>query len=110
MIEEAQSIMKRRAANDLISPDGKVSVIIDRKDPLAAQGSLTVGSAQEAIAAVHKIKDAGMWGVKFYTSMTPAWVAPAAAEAHKLGLHVHGHVPAGMRPLDAGARVQATWP
>ena len=42
-----------------------------------------------------------MWGVKFYTSMTPAWIAPAAAEAHKLGLHVHGHVPAGMRPLDA---------
>jgi aryl-alcohol dehydrogenase-like predicted oxidoreductase len=55
----------------------------------------------EAIAAVHKIKDAGMWGVKFYTSMTPAWIAPAAAEAHKLGLHVHGHVPAGMRLLDA---------
>ena len=24
-----------------------------------------------------------------------------AAEAHKLGLHVHGHIPAGMRPLDA---------
>ena len=33
--------------------------------------------------------------------MNPAWIAPAAAEAHKLGLHVHGHVPAGMRPLDA---------
>src|SRR4029079_8582348 len=29
------------------------------------------------------------------------WIAPAAAEAHKLGLHVHGHIPAGMRPLDA---------
>jgi len=33
--------------------------------------------------------------------MTPAWISPAAAEAHKPGLHVHGHVPAGMRPLDA---------
>ena len=33
--------------------------------------------------------------------MKPEWIAPAAAEAHKLGLHVHGHVPAGMRPLDA---------
>jgi hypothetical protein len=101
LIEEAQSIYKRRAAGDLLAPDGKVSVIIDRKDPLAAQGSLTVSSAAEAIAAVDKIKAAGLWGVKFYTSMTPAWIAPAAAEAHKLGLHVHGHVPAGMRPLDA---------
>ena len=101
MIDEAHSIYRRRAAGDLLAPDGKISVIIDRKDPLAAQGALTVTSAAEAIAAVDKIKAAGLWGVKFYTSMNPAWIAPAAAEAHRLGLHVHGHVPAGMRPLDA---------
>ena len=100
-IEDALSIYKRRAAGDLLAPDGKISVIIDRKDPLAAQGALTVSSEAEAIAAVDKIKAAGLWGAKFYTSMNPAWIAPAAAEAHKLGLHVHGHVPAGMRPLDA---------
>lgn len=100
-IDEALSIYKRRAAGDLLAPDGKISVIIDRKDPLAAQGALTVTSAAEAVAAVDQIKAAGLWGVKFYTSMDPAWIAPAAAEAHKLGLHVHGHVPAGMRPLDA---------
>jgi imidazolonepropionase-like amidohydrolase len=39
--------------------------------------------------------------VKFYTSMDPAWIAPGAAEAKRLGLHVSGHVPAGMRPLEA---------
>ncbi|WP_084581354.1 amidohydrolase family protein [Sphingomonas azotifigens] len=100
-IEDAQSIFKRRAAGDLLAPDGKVSVIIDKKDPLAAQMALTVSSEAEAIAAVRKVKAAGMWGVKFYTSMDPAWIAPAAAEAHRLGMHVHGHVPAHMRPLDA---------
>lgn len=100
-IDDALSIYKRRAAGDLLAPDGKISVIIDRKDPLAAQGAITVSSVQEAIAAVDKIKAAGLWGAKFYTSMKPEWIAPAAAEAHKLGLHVHGHVPAGMRPLDA---------
>lgn len=100
-IVEAQSIIKRRAAGDLLAPDGKISVIIDRKNPLAAQGSLAVSSEKEAIEAVDKIKAAGLWGAKFYTSMTPAWIAPAAAEAHKLGLHVHGHIPAGMRPLEA---------
>src|SRR6185369_15029799 len=100
-IDDAHSIYKRRAAGDLLAPDGKISVIIDRKDPLAAQGALTVSSEAETIAAVDKIKAAGLWGVKFYTSMNPAWIAPGAAEAHKLGLHVHGHVPAGMRPLDA---------
>ena len=100
-IEDALSIYKRRNAGDLLAPDGKISVIIDRKDPLAAQGAITVSSVQEAIAAVDKIKAAGLWGAKFYTSMKPEWIAPAAAEAHRLGLHVHGHVPAGMRPLDA---------
>ena len=100
-IEDAQSIYKRRAAGDLLAPDGKISVIVDRKDPLAAQGAETVSSEAETIAAVDKIKAAGLWGVKFYTSMNPAWIAPGAAEAHKLGLHVHGHIPAGMRPLDA---------
>jgi imidazolonepropionase-like amidohydrolase len=100
-IDEALSIYKRRAAGDLLAPDGKISVIIDQKGPLAANGGLAVSSEAEAIAAVDKILAAGLWGVKFYTSMNPEWIAPAAAEAHRLGLHVHGHVPAGMRPLDA---------
>lgn len=101
MIDESLSIIRRRAAGDLLAPDGKVAVIIDRKDPLAAQGALTVSSADEAVAAVRKIKDAGLSGAKFYTSMNPAWIAPAAAEAHRLGLHVSGHIPAGMRPIEA---------
>jgi Amidohydrolase family len=101
MIDESLSLIKRRAAGELLAPDGKVAVIIDRKDPLAAQGARTVTSAEEAVAAVRQVKEAGLWGAKFYTSMTPAWIAPAAAEAHRLGLHVNGHVPAGMRPIEA---------
>lgn len=101
MIDESLSLFKRRAAGDLIAPNGKVAVIIDRKDPLAAQGALTVSSVEETIAAVRKVKESGLHGVKFYTSMTPAWIAPAAAEAKRLGLHVNGHIPAGMRPIEA---------
>lgn len=100
-IELAVSQRERRAAGTLLAPEGFTSPIIDQKGPLVAQGSLAVGSLEETIAAVHKIKDAGLTGVKFYTSMKPEWIAPAAAEAHKLGLHVHGHIPAGMRTLDA---------
>lgn len=61
-IERAQDISKRRAEGDLLAPEGWTSVIVDKKDPLAAQGSLTVSSADEAIAAVRKIKAAGLWG------------------------------------------------
>ncbi|QIK97221.1 amidohydrolase family protein [Sphingomonas sp. HDW15A] len=101
MIDRAGDVVARRNSGDLLMGEPFISAIIDRKDPLAAQGALTVSSEAEAIAAVRKIKEAGLWGAKFYTSMNPAWIAPAAAEAHKLGLHVHGHVPATMRPLEA---------
>jgi imidazolonepropionase-like amidohydrolase len=101
MIDRALSTTKRRASGDLLMGEPFVSVIIDRKDPLAAQGALTVTSEAETIEAVRKVKEAGLWGVKFYTSMNPAWIKPAADEAHKLGLHVHGHVPATMRPIEA---------
>ena len=40
--------------------------------------------------------DHGFWGVKIYNSMNPDFVKPIAAEAHRLGLHVSGHVPAFM--------------
>lgn len=101
MIDRANQITKGRAAGEVLVGEGWHQAIIDRKDPLAAQGALTVSSAAETVEAVRKIKTAGMWGVKFYTSMDPAWIAPGAAEAKRLGLHVNGHVPARMRPLDA---------
>jgi imidazolonepropionase-like amidohydrolase len=60
-----------------------------------------VSSEAETIAAVRKMHDAGLWGVKFYTSMNPKWIPAGAKEAHRLGMQVLGHVPATMRPLDA---------
>ncbi|KQZ71843.1 amidohydrolase [Sphingopyxis sp. Root214] len=101
--DRAVEATKRRADGSLLMGEPFISVIIDKKDPLAAQGAEVVSSAEEAIAAVRRVKDAGLWGVKFYTSMNPAWIAPAAAEAHRLGLHVHGHVPATMKPSEAVA-------
>jgi hypothetical protein len=100
-IEYAQSSVKRRKAGTLVAPEAFTSVIVDQKGPLVAQGSLSVGSLDETLAAVRKIKASGMTAVKFYTSMKPEWIPPAAKLAHELGLHVHGHIPAGMRTLDA---------
>ncbi|MCL6740811.1 amidohydrolase family protein [Sphingomonas sp. RB56-2] len=100
-IELAVSQRERRAKGLMVGPEQFNSVIIDQKGPLAAQGSLTVSSLEETLAAVRKIKAANLTAVKFYTSMNPAWIPPAAKLAHELGLHVHGHIPAGMRTLDA---------
>lgn len=101
--DRAVEATKRRTEGSLLMGEPFISVIIDKKDPLAAQGAEVVSSAEEAIATVRRVKEAGLWGVKFYTSMNPDWIAPAAAEAHRLGLHVHGHVPATMKPSEAVA-------
>jgi len=58
-------------------------------------------SEAEAVSLVDKAKTNGFTGVKFYGTLNKAWLPAAAAEAHKQGLHVHGHIPVGMRPLEA---------
>jgi imidazolonepropionase-like amidohydrolase len=91
----------RIAKGELLFPTVYSSVLIDGKGPLQAQVAVSVTSADEAVAAVSKAKENGFTGVKFYTSMKPEWLRPAIAKAKRLGLHVHGHVPATMRPRDA---------
>jgi imidazolonepropionase-like amidohydrolase len=100
-IELEVSQRERRNAGSLLAPECWDSVIVDQKGPLVAQGSLAVSNLDETLAAVRKIKANNLTAVKFYTSMKPEWIAPGAKLAHELGLHVHGHIPAGMRTLDA---------
>jgi imidazolonepropionase-like amidohydrolase len=92
---------ERRAKGDLLSPKIYPSMLIDGRGPNSAQFGTVVDSAEAAITAVRQAKAEGFTGIKFYGSYNPSWVAPAAAEAHRLGLHVHGHIPAGMRPAQA---------
>jgi imidazolonepropionase-like amidohydrolase len=92
---------KRRAQGGLLSPNVYPSVLMDGKGPNTAQVATVVTSQEEAVADVQKAKADGFTDIKFYGTYNPAWVAPAAAEAHKLGLHVHGHLPAGMRTSQA---------
>ena len=91
----------RRAKGDLLSPHVYPSVLIDGRSPYTAQLGSVATSQDEAIAIVRKAKAEGFVAIKFYGSFNPAWVTATAAEAHRLGLHVHGHIPAGMRTMDA---------
>jgi len=91
----------RRAAGELLSPHVYPSSLIDGKGPYTAQVANVATSEAEAIALVDKAKANGFTGVKFYGTFNPAWLPATIREAHKLGLHVHGHVPAGIRPIDA---------
>jgi imidazolonepropionase-like amidohydrolase len=91
----------RRAKGELLSPRVYPSVLIDGKGPNTAQVASVATSLDEALAITRKAKAEGFAAIKIYGTFNPDWVKPTAAEAHKLGLHVHGHLPAGMRTMDA---------
>jgi imidazolonepropionase-like amidohydrolase len=101
--DDARTIDRRTraAAGALLFPHVYPSSLIDGRGPYTAQVANVATSAAEAIALVDKAKASGFIGVKFYGTFNPAWLPASIAEAHKLGLHVHGHIPAGMRPVDA---------
>jgi imidazolonepropionase-like amidohydrolase len=91
----------RAAAGALLFPHVYPSSLIDGKGPFTAQVANVATSEAEAIALVDKAKANGFTGIKFYGTFDPTWLPATIAEAHKLGLHVHGHVPAGIRTMDA---------
>ncbi len=91
----------RRAKGELLSPRIYPSVLMDGKGPNTAQVGSVATSLDEALAIVRKAKAEGFIAIKLYGTFNPAWVKATAAEAHRLGLHVHGHIPAGMRTTDA---------
>lgn len=92
---------KRTAAGDLLFPNVYASSLIDGKGPYAAQVANVATSEAEAVALVDKAKEKGMTGVKFYGTLDAKWLPAAIAEAHKQGLHVHGHIPHGIRTSEA---------
>ena len=91
----------RVAKGELLMPHVYPSSLIDGKGPNTAQVANVATSQAEAIAWVDKAKANGFTGVKFYGTFNPAWLKASIVEAHKLGLHVHGHIPQGIRPMDA---------
>lgn len=91
----------RAAAGALLFPHVYPSSLIDGRGPYTAQVANVATSQAEAIRLVDKAKANGFTGIKFYGTFDPTWLPATIAEAHKLDLHVHGHIPAGIRPMDA---------
>jgi imidazolonepropionase-like amidohydrolase len=59
-------------------------------------GVVTASTPEEARAVVKRYKEAGFEQIKVYQSLKPELVPIIAAEAHRLGMTVTGHVPTGM--------------
>jgi len=97
-------LMERKKRIDdgvLLGPRIVPSLLIDGKGPTSAQAGMIVTSLDEALAAVRRAKNEGYFGIKLYGTLPKEYVKPMADLAHKLGLRVHGHIPHGMRPIEA---------
>ena len=73
--------------------------IVDGSGPLAL-GVARVDTPEQAKMWVDKYHDAGFQQMKIYSSVKPEEVRAVAAEAHRLGMTVTGHIPEGMNAYE----------
>jgi imidazolonepropionase-like amidohydrolase len=72
--------------------------LIEGRSPYSVRIGRIPETLPEAIDVVRWYSDHGYRQLKIYNSFNPDWVKPVAAEAHRLGMRVSGHVPAFMSP------------
>jgi imidazolonepropionase-like amidohydrolase len=65
-----------------------------------AFGAIVAETPDEGRAVVNRYHAAGFQQIKLYTYLTPAVVKAIAAEAHRLGMTVTGHVPRALTTMD----------
>jgi hypothetical protein len=103
--EKATLLARKKRIDDgeLLGPTIFPILGMDGDGPFSAQGFVRIKSVEDGVRELQIARDEGHLGVKLYGTINPAWVKPLAEEAHRLGLSVQGHIPAGMRPSEAVA-------
>jgi imidazolonepropionase-like amidohydrolase len=99
-LEFIRSVRDAIASGQGIGPRLLLAGIVDGSGPFAV-GVNRVDTPEQAVAEVHRYHDAGFQQMKIYSSVKPEMVRAVAAEAHRLGMTVTGHVPRGMTAYDA---------
>jgi len=74
---------------------------IDGPGPYQGPTKVLVSDEKAGREWVDKYASLGMVQIKLYSSLKPELVAPLAEEAHKKGLRVSGHIPAGLTAAEA---------
>ena len=78
--------------NNAIGPRLLLAGLVDAGG-LKAFGHVTAETPEEGRAEVNRYHDAGFQQIKLYTFLQPDVIRAIAAEAHRLGMTVTGHVP-----------------
>lgn len=74
--------------------------LIDGPGPYQGPTKVLVATEPEAREAVRNFKRLGYVQIKIYSSVRPELVPAIVEEAHKNGMRVSGHIPAGMTAAD----------
>ena len=75
---------------------------LEGRSPYSARNGFIADTLPQALDDVHWYADHGYWQIKIYNPSRPTGWLPVAAEAHRLGMGVTGHVPASPRPTVIG--------
>jgi imidazolonepropionase-like amidohydrolase len=95
-IDELTRLRDNIEAGKQIGPRIVRAGFIDGPGPFEGPIKVLASTPQEARERVDRYAKLGYVQIKIYSSVKPELVPVIAAEAHKLGLRVSGHVPSGM--------------
>ena len=94
-------IRRATQAGELAGPRITPAGMIEARSPYSVRMGIVAETLPEALDAVRWYAAHDYREIKIYNSMQPEWIEPLAAEAHRLGLGVTGHVPAFVHPEQA---------
>ena len=87
---------RRWDAGELLGPRIIMAGMVDGPGPYAGPTKVIADDSATGRAVVQRYADSGYVQLKIYSSMRPSLVPFLAAEAHRRGMRVSGHVPAYM--------------
>jgi imidazolonepropionase-like amidohydrolase len=95
-IDELGKLNKHILAGEQIGPRIIMAGFIDGPGPYEGPVKVLAATPEEARERVDHYADLGYVQIKIYSSVKPELVPVIIDEAHKKGMRVSGHVPAGM--------------
>ncbi|HEU5436598.1 MAG TPA: amidohydrolase family protein, partial [Telluria sp.] len=98
---QVQQIIDETAAGRLLGPQIVPAGFLEGESPYSSNGGFVVKDLAAAKNAIDWYAEHGYPQLKIYNSFPKEILKPTVAYAHSRGLHVSGHIPAGLRAQDA---------
>lgn len=89
-------LRERFDAGEVIGPRVIAAGVVEGRSEYSAPLEKLSDTEQDAVALVQEYAGLGYAQIKVYSSVPPAWVEAIAAETHRQGMRLSGHIPNGM--------------